>query len=237
MFIPSIDTRQEGQIIKARSDDLVLVTLSFLTVTRVQPNLLVVLLQGGHVLASLRELPLLHALANIPVNERTLGIHQVELVVQPGPSVGNGGGVGEHADGTLHLGKVAARDDSGWLVVDANLESSWAPVDKLNRSLALDGGNCGVHVLGDNVATVQHAAGHILAVPGITLDHGVGWLKASIGDLSDTQGLMVSLLSRDDWRIGDKREVNPWVRHQAGLELVQIAVQGAVEPQGSCDGR
>ena len=76
-----------------------------------------------------------------PVNERTLGIHQVELMVQPknnhslqisgvqrkkpvgvpGPSLGNGGGVGEHADGALHLGKVAARDDSGWLVVDANL--------------------------------------------------------------------------------------------------------------------
>merc|ERR1719278_44694 len=211
-----------------------LVTLSFLTVARVQSDLLVVLLQGGHVLTSLRELTLLHALANIPVNERTLGIHQVELVVQPGPSFGNGGGVGEHADGPLPLGKVAARDDGGWLVVDANLESSWAPVHKLNRSLALDGGNCGVHILGDDVAAVQHAAGHVLAVPGITLDHGVGWLEASVRDLSDTQGLMVSLLSRDDRRIGDEGEVDPWVGHQVGLELVQIDVQGAVEPQGSC---
>merc|ERR1719266_1106786 len=215
----------------------VLVTLSFLTVTRVQSDLLVVLLQGGHVLASLRELTLLHALANIPVDERPFGVHQVKLMVQPGPSLGNGGGVGEHADGALHLGKVAARDDSGWLVVDANLESSWAPVHKLNRSLALDGGDCGVHVLGDDVATVQHAAGHVLAVPGITLDHGVGRLEASVGDLSDTQGLMVSLLSRDDRRIGDKREVNPWVGHQVGLELVQIDIQGAVEPQGSSKGR
>merc|ERR1719219_2766160 len=136
MFIPSIDTRSEGQIIKARSDDLVLITLSFLTVARVEPNLLVVLLQGGHVLASLRELTLLHALANIPVDERTFGVHQVELMVQPGPSLGDGGGVREHADGTLHLGKVAARDDGGWLVVDANLESSGAPVHKLNRPLA-----------------------------------------------------------------------------------------------------
>ena len=75
-----------------------------------------------------------------PVNERTLGIHQVELMVQPkntwnivankwsskkkslpGPSLGDGGGVREHADGALHLGKVAARDDGGWLVVDAKL--------------------------------------------------------------------------------------------------------------------
>ena len=48
---------------------------------------------------------------------------------------------------------------------------------------------------------------------------------------------LLYLLSRDDRRIDDEGEVNPWVGHQVGLELVQIDIQGAVEPQGSSDGR
>merc|ERR1712203_773799 len=44
-------------------------------------HLLVVLLQRGQVLASLGELTLLHALANVPVHERALRVHEVELVV------------------------------------------------------------------------------------------------------------------------------------------------------------
>ena len=62
---------------------LVLVALPVLHVARVEADLLVVLLQGGHVLPGLRELTLLHALAHVPVHEGALGVHQVELVVQP----------------------------------------------------------------------------------------------------------------------------------------------------------
>ena len=43
------------------------------------------------------------------------------------------------------------------------LESSGTPVHKLYRSLVLDGGDGAVDVLGHHVATVQHAAGHVLA--------------------------------------------------------------------------
>ena len=74
-----------------------------------------------------------------------------------------------------------------------HLETSWAPVDELDGPLGLDGGNGGVDVLGDNITSVQHAAGHVLAVAGIALDHLVGWLKASVGDLSNRQLLVVGL--------------------------------------------
>ena len=71
------------------------------------------------------------------MDEGALSVHQVKLVVKPEsnqlktheakqnlpcPSLGDGGGVGEHAHGALHLRQVAARDHSGWLVVDANLQ-------------------------------------------------------------------------------------------------------------------
>ena len=53
----------------------------------------------------------------------------------------------------------------------------------------------------------------------------------------NSQQRLSYLLSRDDRRIGDEGKVDPCVSHQVGLELVQNDVQGAVEPQGSCDGR
>ena len=58
----------------------------------------------------------------LPVDEGPLGIHEVELVVQSGPGLGDGSGVGQHADSALDLGQVTAGDDGGRLVVDANLK-------------------------------------------------------------------------------------------------------------------
>merc|ERR1719490_447080 len=123
---------------------LVLVALASFSVGRIKSNLFVVLLQRGHVLPRIAELSLLHALADIPVDEGPLGVHQVELVVQSRPRLSDGGGVGEHTDGTLHLGEISTRDDSRGLVVDSNLESSGTPVHKLDAPLALDGCDGGV---------------------------------------------------------------------------------------------
>merc|ERR1711899_147921 len=89
----------------------------------VHADLLVVLLKSSHVLPGLGELSLLHALSDVPVDEGTLGVHQVELVVKSGPRLRDGGRVGEHADGSLHLGQVPAGHHGGRLVVDANLEA------------------------------------------------------------------------------------------------------------------
>jgi len=97
------------------------------------------------------------------VDEGSLGVHEIELVVKSGPCLGDGGGVGQHADGTLDLGEVTSGDDGWWLVVDTDLEASWAPVDELDGSLGLDGGDGGVDVLGDDVTSVEHAASHVLA--------------------------------------------------------------------------
>jgi len=58
---------------------------------------------------------------------------------------------------------VLTGDAGGWLVVDADLEARGTPVYKLNVALRLDVGDGGVHVLGHDVTTVQHAARHVLA--------------------------------------------------------------------------
>ena len=70
----------------------------------------------------------------------------------------------------------------------------------------------------------------------IALDHLVGWLEASVGDLGDGELLVVSLLGGDDWSVGDEREVDSGVWDQVGLELGKIDVEGTIESEGSGDG-
>jgi len=47
---------------------------------------------------------------------------------------------------------------------------------------------------------------------------------------------MMRLGSRDDGGEGGEREMDTGERHQVGLELVQVYVQGTVESEGSGDG-
>uniref|UniRef100_J3LSE0 Uncharacterized protein n=1 Tax=Oryza brachyantha TaxID=4533 RepID=J3LSE0_ORYBR len=181
---------------------LVLVALiAVLTLVELSADLLIVLLERGQVLASLGELALLHALTHVPVDEGALGVHEVELVVNAGEDLDDAGGVGDHAHGPLHLGQVAAGDDAGRLVVDAALEPGRAPVDELDGALGLDGGDSGVHVLGDHITTVHEAACHVLAVARVALGHHGGWLEGAVGDFSDGELLMVGLLGRDHWGV------------------------------------
>lgn len=216
-----------------------LIFLAFLlslTLDGVDSDLFVVLLKGSQIFTGLRELSLFHTLSDVPVDESTLGVHQVELVVKTGPGLSDGGSVAQHAHGTLDLGEVTTWHNGGWLVVDSDLESGGTPVDELDGPLGLDGGDGSVDVLGDNVSSVQHAAGHVLAVTWVTFHHLVGWLEASVGDLGNGELLVVGLLSGDDGGVCGQREVDTWVGHQVGLELSQIDVQGTVESEGGSDG-
>ena len=219
------------------SDCLILVSLLLgLAFDRVDTDLFIVLLESSQIFASLGELSLLHTLSDIPVDEGTLRVHQIELVVETSPSLGDGGGVAQHTDSTLDLGEIAAGYNSWRLVVDADLEASWAPVDELDGALGLDGSDGGVDILGHDVTTVQHTAGHVLAVAGIALHHLVGGLEASVGDLGHAELLVVGLLSRDDRCVGNQREVDARVGYQVGLEFCQIDVECTIEAEGGGDG-
>ena len=226
-----------NQVLNVSQYLIFITTLLFsFTLHGVNSNLLVVLLQSSQILTGLGELSFLHTLTDVPVDEGTLGVHQIELVVETRPRLGNSRRVAQHADGSLDLGQVAAWDDGGWLVVDADLEPGGTPVDELDGPLGLDGGDGSVDVLGHDVTTVQHAAGHVLPVTWVALDHLVGWLEGCVGDLGNRQLLVVGLLGGDDRGVGGQREVDSWVGHQVGLELGQVDVEGAVEAEGGSDG-
>jgi len=180
-----------------------LILFLFLTthVGRFGANLLVILLEGGKILTGLGELSFLHTLTDVPVDEGTLGVHKIELMIEAGEDLSDGSGVGQHADGTLDLGEVTTWNDGWWLVVDTTLETSWAPVNELDGALGLDTSNRSVDVLWNNVTTVHKAASHVLSVTWITLGHHGGWLEDGVGDLRDAEVLVVGLLGADDWSV------------------------------------
>jgi len=170
------------------------------------------------------------------MDEGTLGVHKIELVVNSGEDLGDGGRVGDHADGAHDLGEVTTWDDSGWLVVDTALEASWAPVDELDGSLGLDGGDSGVDILGDDITSVHEAACHVLSVTWVTLGHHGGGLEGAVSDLGNGELLVVSLLGGDDWGVGGEHEMDTWVWDQVSLELSHINVEGTVESEGGSEG-
>jgi len=111
------------------------------------------------------------------MDKGSLGIHKIEFVIDSGEDLSNGGRVGDHADGSHDLGKITTWDNGWWLIVDTTLETSWAPVNELNGSLGLDGGDSGVDILWDDITSVHEAASHVLSVSWITLGHHGGWLE------------------------------------------------------------
>ena len=72
----------------------------------------------------------------------------------------------------LHFSHVTPGNDCWRLVVDPNLEAGGTPVNELNSALVLDRGDRRVHVLWHDVASVEQAAGHVLAVPRVALHLG-----------------------------------------------------------------
>ena len=94
----------------------------------------------------------------------------------------------------------------------------------MNCALGFHAGNGCIHVFWSHVSTEQQTAGQVLAMRGITLHHLVGRLKAGVCDLSNSQLLVVGLLSGDERCLGGQWEVDTWVGHQVGLEFCQIHV-------------
>merc|ERR1711981_1196658 len=110
----------------------------------------IILLEGGKILSGFREFSFFHTLTDIPMYEGSLGVHKIEFMINSGEDLSNSSGVGDHAAGSHDLGEVTTWHDGWWLVVDTALETGWAPIDELDGSLGLDGGNSGVDILGDD---------------------------------------------------------------------------------------
>ena len=81
-------------------------------------------------------------------------------MIETGPGGRDGGSVGQHAKTARNLGKVTTRDVGGGLIADTELEAGRAPVDELDGTLGLDDSDRCVHILRDNITTVEESTCH-----------------------------------------------------------------------------
>ena len=78
----------------------------------------------------------------------------------------------------VNFGKISVGNQLRWLVADANLETSRAPVNKLDSALRLESRDGIMNIVWNNVTAVEQASGHVFAIAGITFDHLVVGLEA-----------------------------------------------------------
>jgi hypothetical protein len=171
------------------------------------------------------------------VDESSLGVHKIELVVDSGEDFGNGGRVGDHAASSHDLGEITTGNDGRGLVVNTTLETGRAPVNELDGSLGLDGGDSGVDILGDDITSVHEAAGHVFTVAGIALGHHGCGLESGVGDLGHGELFVVGLLGGDNGSVRGKHEMDSGVGDEVSLEFGDINVEGTIESEGGGEGR
>jgi hypothetical protein len=211
---------------------LIALALTLTAFSGFSADFFVVLLKGSEILTGLRELTFFHTLTDVPVDERTLGVHKIKLVVETGKDLSDCSRVRDHAASALDLGQITTGDNSRGLVVDTALETSGRPVDKLNGTLGLDGCYSCVNILWYYITTVHQTACHVFSVARIALGHHGAWFEGCVGDFSNRELFVVCFLSRDNWSVRGKHKVDTWVWYQVGLELGYINVKSTIEAKG-----
>jgi len=157
-------------------------------------------------------------------------------MIDSGEDFSNSGRVRDHAYSSHNFSEVTTWYNCWRLIVDTTFETSWAPVNKLDSSLGLDSSNGSVNILWYNITSVHHTTGHVFTVSWITFGHHGGRFKSGVGDFSNGKLFMISFLSRDNWSIRGKHEMNSWIRYKIGLEFSDIDVKGTIESKGSSKG-
>src|SRR5690606_871619 len=160
--------------------------------------------QGGQILSSLSKFTFLHTLTNVPMDESSLCVHKVELVVQSDPGLGDSRSVGQHGNGSINLSQLGSWDSRWLLVVDSELEASWAPFDQVEVGFGLEGRNSSSAVAGHDVSAVEKGDSHVLSVARVADNHLVIWLKALESQVGNLEGFMGRSGGTNNWGVGDQ---------------------------------
>jgi len=139
--------------------------------------------------------------------------------------------VRDHAYCPLHLGKISPWNNSWRLIIDAALEPSGTPINKLDSALGLNSSYSCINIFRDHIASVHQTTGHVLAVSRVALGHHRGRLKCAICDLCNWKLLMVCFLRRNHGGVGWKHEVNPGIWYQVSLKLSNIHIESTIKSQ------
>merc|ERR1711924_161978 len=113
-----LQTKQFMAYKSVLSSELVAISFFFpFSLSCLNANLLIILLQSSEIFTCLGELSFFHTFPNIPVDESTLGVHEIELVVDAREYLSNSGAVAYHTHSPHDFGKIATWHNGGGLVV------------------------------------------------------------------------------------------------------------------------
>jgi len=181
------------------------------------------------VLSCFTEFTFFHTLTDEPVDESAFAVHHIKLPIESIPSLSNSSGIRttsassniqlQHSNRSIGLRLIPRIRNNGLLIINAQLESSRTPIDKLNRPARLDLRDGLVGITGDDITAVQECTGHVMGSSGVTDDHLVMGLEALEGDILDAVGFVLSLGFGDDGCAGDKWVVDSGVGNEISLEF------------------
>mmetsp|Transcript_19232 Transcript_19232/g.39751 ORF Transcript_19232/g.39751 Transcript_19232/m.39751 type:complete len:455 (+) Transcript_19232:1621-2985(+) len=197
----------------------------------------VILFKSRQILTSFREFTFFHTFSHKPVDERSFRVHEIKLVVNARQSFGNGRCIGHHTNSAINFCQVTSGNVAGLLVVDSALEASGTPVNKLDRTLVLNGCHSRIDILGHHITTIHETTGHVLSVTRIALGHHATRFKDRTGDFRHAKVFMGCLFLGDNGGIGRQHEMNTRVGHQVCLEFGDIHIQSTIKAKGSSEGR
>merc|ERR1739848_955358 len=88
-----------------------LVAIAFLfsfTLSGFNADFLIIFLECGKIFTSFGKFSLFHSFPNVPMDEGSLGVHEIKLVVDAREYFSNGSGVADHADSPHNFCKIAS---------------------------------------------------------------------------------------------------------------------------------
>merc|ERR1719311_213341 len=154
---------------KGPSEFVAIAFLFTLALGSLNANLLIILLESGKIFTSFTKFSFLHSFSYIPMHESTFAVHKIKLMIDAREDFSNCSGVTDHAASTHHLCQVTTWNHCRWLVIDTALEPCRTPIHELNCALCFDSSNRCIHILGDHIAAVHHAASHVFTMAWIAL--------------------------------------------------------------------
>ena len=137
----------------------------------------------------------------------------------------------------VDLRQVAGWHHLWWLIANTNLKTGRTPIHELDSALGFQAGHGCMHFLWYNISTIEQAGCHVLSIARIALHHLVGRLETRHRYLLDRVCFVTRLGRGNNRGVCNKREVDTWIRHKVGLELIEIDVERAIKSEGGSDRR
>ena len=154
-------------------------------------------------------------------------------MVQSWKNLSNRSCIWYHSTCSHDFGQVTSWYNCWWLIINSDFETSWAPVNKLNRSFCFYLLNRCIDIFWYNIASVHQRTRHIFAVPRIAFGHHVGRLERLESNFLNWKLLVISFLSWNQGSIWWQHKMNSGIWDKIGLQLCNVNIQSTIKSQWS----